>query len=125
MLGCIPTDKSLYQLTQISATLSQRRNAYVHNVQAIEQVFAEVTPRHRFTMVYVRQCDYTSVYLYRSPSTEPLKLARFDYAQKLCLRIRWQVSNFVEHKRAAMSSFKPSRFCFGSSSESAAFITEQ
>ena len=78
---------------------------YAHDVEAVEEVFAERAPPHSVVQIDVRQRQEPRVHANRLASAQPLELAPLDDAQQLRLRVARQVRYLVQDERALVRRF--------------------
>ena len=93
----------------VAGALAQRRDLQRHDVEPVEQVFAEVAARDlgsrsRFVAVTSR----TSTLSVLMPA-DPLELALLDRAQELDLHLDGDLADLVEEQRAAVGELEPAR----------------
>src|SRR5690606_22543415 len=115
----------LEQQRQIAEPLAQWRHFDRKNVQAIKEVFAEITLCNRCRQVTVRGSDDANVARARLVAAHALEGAFLQYAQQLDLHRQAHVANFIQEQRAALSQFEATGSCTYRTRECALFVSEQ
>ena len=105
--------------------LAQRGQAQVHDVQAIEQVFAERAVLHRFGEIAVRGGDDADIDLDRLGAADAVDLALLDGAQQFGLQARIHLADFVEQQRAAIGFLELADAARDGAGERALLVAEQ
>src|SRR6185369_9760553 len=72
----------------------------------------------------VRRRKNSHVDLDRLSAADALDLLRFDRTQKLCLRLRAEIADFVEQQRAGVRELEPSETPLGGAGKCAALMPE-
>ena len=65
MLRGVGREELLRERLHVLAALAQRRDVYAHDVEAVEEVFAERAPPHGVVQVDVRQRQEPRVHAHR------------------------------------------------------------
>ena len=116
--------ESVQQRLDVLGPLAQRRHADGHDVQSIEQVFAE-TPRLGFAgQVAVGRRHQPRVDVFRPPAHR-LDLARLQRAQQLGLDGQRQLADLVDEQRAAVGLVEVARLGRLRAGEGAFDVTEE
>src|SRR5207237_9095059 len=118
-------EELLGQGLYVLAPLAQRRDCDAHDVQTVEQVFAERATRNRVVQVNIRERDETRVNAHGAPPAQTLELAPLDDAQQLRLRVPREVRYLVEDERALVRGFEPAGLRLRGSGARAALVAEQ
>ena len=90
------------QRQDVARPLAQGRQAQMHDVQAVEQVFAERTLAHRIAEIAVRGRDDPQIDLDRLRAADPVDHPLLQGAQQLGLQPDVHLGDLVEQQRAAM-----------------------
>ena len=90
------------QGADVLGPLAQRGQAQVHDIQAIEQVFAEGAVLDRLGQVAVGGGDDADVHLDRLGAADAVDLALLDGAQQLGLQAGIHLADFVQQQGAAI-----------------------
>ncbi len=83
-------------------TLAQRRQSQAHDVEAMQQVFAEETQPHALLEILMRCRDDADIRLLRRVATDAVVLAVGEHAQQPYLQIGRHVADLVEKQRSAL-----------------------
>ena len=90
------------ELRNVLHALPQRGHLDRHDVEAIEQVFAELALRDQALEIPVRGRDHAHVHGDVGVPAHPSEGARFEDAQQLRLELRGHLSDFVQQQRPAI-----------------------
>ena len=115
----------LGQGADVLGPLAQRGQAQIHDIQAIEQVFAERAVLDGFRQVAVGGGDDADVDLDRLGAADPVDLALLDGAQQLGLQARVHLADFVQQQRAAIGFLELADAPGDGAGEGALLVAEQ
>ena len=104
---------------------AQRRHEKGNHVQAVEQIFAEISLRDLFFQVFVRRGDHAGIDGDRFFESDGSESALVERAQHLRLRLQTHVADFVEEERAAVGLLKLAVLIGGGSREGSATVSEE
>src|SRR5439155_3291234 len=93
-------DEVVHEIRDLVTPLAERAEGQADNVQAIEEVFAELAVEDRVFEVRVRRRDDADVDGERSRFSERCDLAGLEEAEQLGLRVEAQLADLVEEERA-------------------------
>ena len=97
------------QPRDVAAAVAQRRQVDVDQVQAIQQVFAELAALHHLVQRAVRRRDHAHVDGARPARAEHFERAVLQHAQQLDLRRRIELADLVEEDRSAVGESRSVR----------------
>src|SRR6267378_5461814 len=100
-LGAESREKMSQQMRDVLAARPQRRNRQRQHMQAIEQIFAEMSAFDALQQLAVGRGDDAHVNLHRLAPANRLDRAFLQRAKQLDLRWQGQFRDFVEKQRAA------------------------
>ena len=109
----------------IFKSFTQRRQADRHNIQAIEQVFAEQPLADLVAQIAVRCSHDSHIGLDGLAPTHRGELTFLQNAQQAGLRFWRHIADFIQEQRAAGGLFKPANAAIERTSECAAFMAEK
>ena len=112
------------QWRDVFRPLAQRRNVDRQHVQPEPQVFAKLSLPHRLLQILVRRGDDAHVHFERTLPADPLDDPALQHAQQLRLRLRAQVTDFVEKQRTAVRQLEAALAPVRGAREGAALVTE-
>ena len=118
-------DEVLGQGQDVARPLAQRRQAQVHDVQAVEQVLAERPVAHGLGQVAVGGGQDADVDLHRLGAADPVDLALLDGAQQLGLQAAVHLADFVEQQGAAVGLLELADAAGHGAGEGALLVAEQ
>ena len=95
------------------------------DVEAVEQVLAELAGLDEFDQVLVGRRDEADVDLDRAARADRIDLALLQRAQQLDLRVERQFADLVEKQRAAVGFGEFAGVLFGRAGEGALLVAEQ
>jgi hypothetical protein len=95
------------------------------DVQAVEQVFAELAKLHPVLQVLIGRGDDTYIGFHLIVSADAVELAILQHAQQARLQRRRHVTDFIEEQRAAIGLLEPSLALQRGPGESALFVAEE
>src|SRR5437660_11937670 len=98
---------------------------YIDHVDAVEQVFTEITDRDLLFQVAVGGKNKADIYLFICLPANAAELAVLQDLKQLGLDARIEFADFIEEECAAISQFDASRFGSHGADERAFFITKQ
>ena len=90
----------------MSSRFAQWGNRDREDVQAVEQVRAELPLGDHLRQVTVRRGDEPHIHLDRLAAAEPLELLLLKHAQQLRLQFLRDIADFVEEQRPAVGQFE-------------------
>ncbi len=90
----------------VARALAQRRQADRHDVEAVEEVFAERAGGDELLEVAVGRRDEAHVDADRLDAADALELALLQRAQELDLHLDGDLANLVEEQRAAVGELE-------------------
>src|SRR5690606_19235084 len=105
--------------------VAQRRQVDADDVQAIEQVLAEVAARHLLLEIDVGRGDDANIDLDSGGITDALELALLEHAQELDLQLRLHRADLVEEDRSAVGGFEAADLVLDRAGEAAFHVAEQ
>ena len=108
-----------------SRALAQRRQRHVDDVDAVEEVLAELAGRDHRAQVAVRRGDDADVDLARLGVADAVERALLEHAQDLDLQRRRHVADLVEEERAEVGGLEQAGLVGDRAGERAALVTEQ
>ncbi len=91
----------LGEFENVGRALAQRRDLQVHDVEAEQQILAEVTVAHRFAQIAVRGRDDADIDRHGLGAADAIDDALLNGAQQLGLQPHIHFGDFVEQQRAA------------------------
>src|ERR1700693_623697 len=95
------------------------------NVQTVIEVLTEAAGAHGFFHIHVGGREHSHIHVYYSTSTEPRILTVLQNVQKLGLKMRTHLRDFVEKDCPFVGQFEFSRLRAHRAGESALFVTEE
>ncbi|MNS87722.1 hypothetical protein D3C72_1216740 [compost metagenome] len=98
------------QQQDVLAAFAQRRHFDVEHVEAIEQVFTELTFADHFFQVAVGRTENPHVDLHLAITAHATEAAVVEKTQQLGLQVRRHLADFVEKHRALVGQFHQPRF---------------
>src|SRR5947209_15817751 len=98
---------------------------YIDHVDAVEQVFTEITDRDLLFQVAVGGKNKADIYLFICLPANAAELAVLQDLKQLGLDARIEFPDFIEEECAAIGQFDASGFGSHGAGESALFMTEQ
>src|SRR5579863_6551882 len=104
---------------------AKRRHINWNHIEAVIEVLPESSVFERRAKIAVCGGDQPNSHFDSARSTQPLKFALLQHAQKLGLRRRRDIADFVEKQVALVGQLKFSGLAGGRSGERAFFVTEQ
>ena len=113
------------QQRNIFAAAAQRRQIDGDDVEAIEEIVAELAFAHRLAQIDVGGGDDAHIDLRLLRSAERSEAAVLQHAQNLGLGIHAHVADFVEKERAAVGDFKQALLGGDGRSECAFDVAEE
>ena len=99
-------EEVLRQQRNVLVPLAQRRQLHGDDVQAVEEILAELPLLHHLAQLDVRRGDDPDVDLDRLDAAEAHELALLDHAQQLGLRLERDVADLVEEDRALVGELE-------------------
>src|SRR5436309_28744 len=106
----MPGDEIFTKLRNIFQPLPQRRQMYVHNIDAVEQIFTEITDGDLFFQITVGSKDEADVHLFIQLAANAAELAVLQYLEELGLDAGIEFADLIEEERPAIGPFNASRF---------------
>src|SRR5208283_277424 len=91
-----PVEKFVGEQRDVALSLSQGRQAYGHDADAVIEIDPELAPLHLLFEIAVGRANETHVDLNSAGSADPFELAFLKHAQKLGLKRRRNLADFVE-----------------------------
>src|SRR5215208_1091090 len=98
----------LSQHRDVFDAIAQRRQPDLHCVETEEQVLPKTSVSNFRMQIGIGSRQQPHVYLLRLRRSNALKLAGFQHAQQLRLKIQRNVSDFVEKQRPAVCELEAS-----------------
>ena len=117
--------QELHQQRNVFLPLAQRGHADRHDIEPIEEVFAETPLGHGELQILVRAGEHAHVHRGHAFRADPLDLAVLQDAQDLRLRARREIRDLIEKDHAAMRDLEQSLSRRHRARERAAFVPEQ
>ena len=114
-----------HEIADVLGTLAQRRNAQRHDVEAIEEIFAEKALLDLRAQIAVRGGDDAHVGLDGRAPADGRILALLQHAQKTRLCLERHVADLVEEQRAAFGLLEAALRSRLSAGEGALLVAEQ
>src|SRR6266404_3405500 len=118
-------DEMARQWQNVFATLPQRRDAQLDNVQAVEEVLPEAALLDFLFQVAVAGSQNTGIGADDSVGPNALELAVLRHAEQLGLKLRGHLSNLIQKNRPAPGLFKAANPLRGGTRESAPLVSEK
>ena len=115
----------LGECRDVLAAIGQARNVDADDVQAVEQVFAELAGLHQGFQVLVRGGNDAHVDPHRRVAADPVELAIGQHAQQAGLGVGRHVADLVEKQGAAVGLLEAAAALVGRTGESAFLVAEQ
>ena len=115
----------LSEQADILGPVAQRRHVDRHDVQTIEQVFAELTLGNQVFEILVGGGQYPYIQANAGLSADPADDAALQCPQQPCLRMFWHVADFIEEQSAALSLFESANRLADRTSKGTLFMTEK
>src|ERR1044071_4691617 len=109
----------------VLAALAQRRDRDREDVDAEEEVFAELTALHRFFDVAVRRANDTHVDVDRRRSADPLEAPLLQHAQDFRLHAESELADLVEKNRYHVGELELSELARRRAGERALLVSEE
>jgi hypothetical protein len=78
-----------------------------NNIQAVEQVLAEISLGHFVLEVPIRGCQYSHITLGCLIASNPRKLSFLEDTQELALHGEWHVADLIKEQGSAIALLKP------------------
>ncbi len=123
--GGVFLDEVLGELDHVGRALAQRRDLQVDDVEAEEEVLAELACAHRLDQVAVGGGDDADVHRHRPGAAHAVDHALLDGAQKLGLQANVHFRDFVEQQRAAGGLLELADAAGDRAGEGALLVAEQ
>jgi hypothetical protein len=123
--GAERVEQGLGERQNIRAAVAEGERLERENIQAKEQVFAEISSFYAGGKIDIRKGDDSGFDAQGFVAAEALKDALLQNAQELALRSGRQGGNFVEHDGAGAAELEASKFALDGSGEGAAFVAEE
>src|SRR5262245_23600488 len=101
MVGKMP-----HQQRDILRPLAQRRHLYGKDMQAIEEIGAELLRLHHSREIAVGRGDQPRLRAQGAGAAQPLELALLQHPQQLRLHLQRQLAHLVEEEGAALGQLK-------------------
>ena len=105
--------------------LAQRRQLDRDDVQAVEEILAELALLHHLPQIDVGRGDDAHVDLDRLHAAEPHELALLDHAQQLGLRLERDVADLVEEDAALVGEVEQPLLRVDGAGERALHVAEE
>ena len=112
------------QQEDVVAPLTEGRQAHAEDVQAVEEILAELALRHGAREIPVRRGDEADVCPECGSPADALELVLLKYSQELRLHRRCEVPDLVEEQRAARGHLEAARLLPVRSGEGAPLVSE-
>ena len=126
LVACVELfQEVLDQQRNVFAPLAQRRQGDRDHVDAVIEVLAECTARHRLLQVAVGGENQAHVHLDRFVAADALELAFLQHTQQLGLECRRDLADLVQEQRAAVRQLEAALAFLGGAGERALLVTEQ
>src|SRR5689334_7349590 len=113
------------QLDDVLAALAQRRQPDRHDVEAIEQILAELALADGLAQIAMGGGDDADIGLDRNPPADSGELALLEDAQQPRLGVEWHVADLVEEQGPAGSLLEASHAPGDGAGEGALLMAEQ
>ena len=104
--------------------IAQRRQVNVEDVEAEEEILAQLAGADGFLGIFVGRGEDANVDRRFAFAAEAANFAIFENAQELGLRGSGHFADFVEEERAAVGELEAADAAFGRAGEGAAFVAE-
>src|SRR5207249_10064841 len=105
--------------------VSQRRDAYLHHVQAIVEIFAERTPGEGLLEVLIRRSDDPDVHIDHAAPPDPGEAEILQDMQEFGLEGEGKVGDLIEVDRPLVGVLELPRLPLVRSGEGPLFVAEQ
>src|SRR5205085_12172519 len=115
----------LGQRQDVFASITQRGQFDGHHRQTVVKVLAKSSLAHSLFEIDVGRRDDANVDSSRCRVTQRSELAFLNHAQQSYLRFRWNVADFIEKDRAAISNLEQSFLGGDRAGKRAARMAEQ
>ena len=110
----------------VIATLAQRRNDQVNDVEAVEQVLTELLLDDQLTQVPMRRRNHAQIdFRVDAIGAHLLQLAGLEEPQQQTLHAQGHVADFVEEQRAAFRDLELAELVAVRAGEAALHVTQQ
>src|SRR6266849_8037235 len=109
----------------IGATLAERRNSELENIQPEIKILAESAGLHGGGKINVGERDEARFDAQGFRAAEPFERALLQNAQELALRSGRERSDFIENDGAAAAELEASEFALDRAGKSAAFVAKE
>jgi hypothetical protein len=123
--GGVSAQELLGQQTDVSLTVTQRRQTDNNNRKAIIQVFPESFVCYCLLQVNVGSGDYPRINLELLPAADTLNELLLEETEQLHLELQGDFSDLIQEERAAARSLDATLALEMGASEGALFMTEQ
>src|SRR6266581_4137260 len=120
----ITIDKIIYEQWNVLFPFSQRREFDGKNVESVVKITAKGTVCDSRLQITIRRRDDADVSAQNFCAADAFKLAFLQTAQQCDLRLRWQISCFVEKNRAALGQFESTKPPLDCPSECSFFVAK-
>ena len=117
--------KVLGQEDDVVAALAQGRRAKLNDIEAVEQIFAEIVLADGFDDVAVGGGDEADVHVQFIVAADAGEGAVFQKAEQLGLERAAHVADFIQEDGAAVGFFDAAEFLFDGAGEGALFMAEK
>src|ERR1700722_9899508 len=117
--------KMLDQQWQILSPLTQRRHRDGEDVQAIKQIFPELTFRYHLSQIVMGCRDQPHVGMDGLPAPQALELMLLYNAQQLRLQFGRNIADLVEEQGTSVRRLKAAEALRNGPSKCAAFVPEE
>src|SRR5882724_10227446 len=124
-LGAKSRQEMPQQVRNVLAPCTQWRNGQRQHMEAIKQVFAEVSGLYAIEQLTVGGRNNTNIDFDRLAAPDRLDLAFLQGAQQFHLCRKRQLADLVEKQRSAGGFHKFAGMLFGGAGEGALFVAEQ
>src|ERR1700730_2155057 len=94
-LARVAQNKMMHQHRNVFTPFAKRRNLNWENIQAVKEVFAELTVANHALQIAVRCGNQTNVYTNRFRTSQAFKFAFLQSAQQLWLQLETNIANFI------------------------------
>ena len=108
----------------VLAPRAQRRELDGYDVEAMEQIFPKLAPRHGRREVDVGRRNHADVDAHSARSADAPNGSLLERPQQLALQHQWEMSDLVEKQRTPVCELEESRLGDGRAREGAFLVTE-
>src|SRR6185312_14535497 len=119
------TQEVLDEERDVVAALAQGRQRHAHDVEPVEQVFAELALLHQAAEIAVGGDEDAHVDLDGALGADAAQLALLQDAQELDLHRRWHLAHLVEEQGAAVGDLEEAAALGVGAGEGAAHVAEE